>query len=128
MTPHPYWGLGVFLVVSLALVGGLLAAGAWLRYRVRRPQTRQETYECGERPFHSAHVPIPVSFYLIALVFILFDLEAAFLFPWIFTFHNQTIPQTFVFWEMILFLLILFLGWVYALRKGDLSWQRNPSV
>ncbi len=125
MTPHPYWGLGIHLAVSLLLGVGLLAAGALLRYRVRRPATREETYECGEEPFHTAHVRIPVSFYLVALLFILFDLEAAFLFPWVFALHSDGgIPRTFVFWEMVMFLLILFLGWVYALKKGDLAWQR----
>lgn len=125
MTPHPFWGLGVHLAVSVALAVGLVLAGALLRYRVSNPPpAREDTYECGETPFHRAHVRIPVSFYLVALLFVLFDLEAAFLFPWVFALHHDAVPRSFVFWEMVIFLLVLFLGWVYALRKGDLAWQR----
>ena len=64
---------------------------------------------------------ISVGFYLIALVFILFDAEAAFLFPWIqaLRFAGPT-----AFWGMVVFLAVLFLGWVYAWRKGDLNWSR----
>ena len=82
---------------------------------------KYDTYECGEEPFGPAWRPASVGFYLIALVFILFDAEAAFLFPWI---QSVRVAGPTAFWGMVVFLAVLFLGWVYAWRKGDLNWSR----
>jgi NADH-quinone oxidoreductase subunit A len=69
-----------------------------------------------------AWVRFPVSFYLIALVFVLFDVEAAFIFPWVLALPKLGIVA---FIEMLIFLVILFLGWIYAYKKGALRWERN---
>ena len=95
----------------------------WLvrnRVKTSRP-AKHDTYECGEEPFGPAWRPTSVGFYLIALVFILFDAEAAFLFPWIQALRFAGPPA---FWGMVIFLAVLFLGWIYAWRKGDLNWSR----
>ena len=120
--PDPHVGLAVHAAVCVALGAGLLVAGALLRYRVRsgRPG-RLDTYECGEKPFGDAWRQTPVGFFLVALLFILFDVEAAFLFLWALSLREVGITA---FWAMIVFLAVLLLGWAYAWRKGDLEWTR----
>jgi NADH-quinone oxidoreductase subunit A len=120
--PDPYVGLAVHALISIALGGGLIAVAVFLRHRVRhsRPE-KHDTYECGEIPFGPAWRKTPVGFYLLALLFILFDAEAAFLFLWAQSLGAVGMPA---FWAMVVFLGVLLLGWAYAYRKGDLSWTR----
>jgi len=121
-SPEPYIGLAIHLLLCVALGAGLLAAGALIRHRVAKSRpAKHDTYECGEEPIGPAWAPISVGFYLIALVFILFDAEAAFLFPWVQALRAAGMPA---FWGMAVFVAVLFLGWVYAWRKGDLTWSR----
>jgi NADH-quinone oxidoreductase subunit A len=111
-----------FLLVLLFAVGSILLAKL-LRYRgLTSNPHRLESYECGETPVGDAWVRFPASFYLIALVFVLFDVETAFLFPWILSLSKL---GAIAFLEMVIFLAVLFLGWFYALRKGDLKWERE---
>lgn len=101
---------------------GLIVAAKLLRYRVAvSPKAKHDTYECGEEPIGPAWRPVSVGFYLIALVFILFDAEAAFLFPWV---ASLKASGPTAFWGMVVFVAVLFVGWVYAWRKGDLDWAR----
>ena len=120
--PDPYVGLAVHALISIALGGGLIAVASLLRHRVEhsRPD-KHETYECGEIPLGPAWRKTPVGFYLLALLFILFDAEAAFLFLWAQSLAIVGMPA---FWAMVVFLGVLLLGWVYAYRKGDLTWTR----
>ena len=121
-SPEPYIGLVVHLVLCLALGIGLIVAAKLIRHRVAHSRpAKHDTYECGEEPFGPAWRPTSVGFYLIALVFILFDAEAAFLFPWIQALRSSG-PTAF--WGMVVFVAVLFLGWIYAWRKGDLEWSR----
>ncbi len=120
--PDPYIGLAVHALICLALGGGLIAAAMLLRYRTKLSRhEKHETYECGEVPFGPAWRKTPVGFYLLALLFILFDAELAFLFVWV-----QSLRQVgmLAFWAMVVFLGVLLLGWAYAWRKGDLTWTR----
>ena len=120
--PEPYVGLAVHALICIALGAGLLAVAALLRHRVRdsRPDKRA-TYECGEVPYGQAWRKTPVGFYLLALLFILFDAEAAFLFVWVLGLREVG-PEAF--WAMVVFLAVLLLGWAYAWRRGDLKWAR----
>jgi len=121
-SPEPYIGLAVHLLLCVLLGAGLLVASMLLRNRVAKSRrAKHDTYECGEEPIGPAWRPTSVGFYLIALVFILFDAEAAFLFPWVQSLRGAG-PTAF--WGMVVFLAVLFLGWVYAWRKGDLNWSR----
>ena len=121
-SPEPYLGLTVHLLLCIALGAGLIVAAKILRYRVgASPKATHDTYECGEEPIGPAWRPVSVGFYLIALVFILFDAEAAFLFPWV---QSLRASGTQPFWGMVVFVAVLFAGWVYAWRKGDLDWSR----
>lgn len=121
-SPEPYIGLAVHLALCVALGAGLIVAATFIRHRVATSRrAKHDTYECGEEPFGPAWRSGPVGFYLIALVFILFDAEAAFLFPWVVSLRDAGPPA---FWGMVAFVAILFLGWIYAWRKGDLKWSR----
>jgi NADH-quinone oxidoreductase subunit A len=108
-----YLGLIVgFAVVSLAMAAVL---------RPSRPYAAKlENYECGAEPIGEAWVQFPVAFYLVALIFIVFDVLAVFLFPW------ALVLRGFGLWAvgtMALFMGILSLGWVYAYREGILEWK-----
>lgn len=89
------------------------------------------TYECGEETVGSSHLPINMRFYVIALVFLLFDVEIVFLFPWATIFGDKTIIAATPLWgwftltEMVIFIAILLVGLVYIWRKGDLEWLQS---
>ncbi|MEZ4226243.1 MAG: NADH-quinone oxidoreductase subunit A [Polyangiaceae bacterium] len=110
-----------FLVLS-AVVGVSMLVGAWaLRVKARRQSPlKRLTYECGEEPEGVAWIKFHPRYYVVALVFVLFDVEAAFLFPWAVSLRDV---GALAIWEMLIFVGILLLGWVYALRKGALKWQ-----
>lgn len=86
----------------------------------RESSTKTLTYECGEEPAHQAWIRFHPRYYVVALVFILFDVEAAFLMPWALNIRDL---GSLAIVEMFLFAAILLLGWIYALRKGALKWQ-----
>jgi NADH-quinone oxidoreductase subunit A len=121
-SPEPYIGLAVHAAICIALGVGLIAVASVLRHRVRRHRPeKHETYECGELPLGPAWRKTPVGFFLLALLFILFDAEAAFLFVWVQSLRDV---GAVAFWAMAIFLGVLILGWAYAWRKGDLGWSR----
>ena len=104
-------------IVAFAVVS--LAAARLLR--PRRPfAAKTATYECGAVPVGTAWVQFPVGFYLVALVFIVFDALAVFLFPWVLVLRALGLPGLL---SMGAFLAILSLGWVYAYREGIFEWQ-----
>ncbi len=114
----------VFLILSVVFVlGGIVTA------RIIRPKkpTKEKltTYECGETPVGDAWVKFNIRFYIIALVFIIFDVEVVFLFPWAVVFKNMGM---FAFVEMFIFLAILFVGFIYLWARGDLEWVRPKPV
>jgi len=121
-TADSYLSLAVHVLISIALGGGLMAIAFVLRHRVGKPRPdKRETYECGELPIGPAWRKTPTGFYLLALLFILFDAEAAFLFVWAQSLRDV---GAVAFWGMVLFLAVLLVGWAYAWRKGDLRWTR----
>ena len=107
--------LGVAFAISCAAVIASLIA-AW-----QKPDTEKlSSYECGFEPFDDARRPFDVRFYLVSILFIIFDLEVAFLFPWAISLADI---GTFGFWSMMLFLDILTIGFIYAWKKGVLEWE-----
>ncbi len=95
----------------------------------KRKNTRAKLmpYECGMDPVGSAHQRFSVKFYLIAMLFILFDIEAVFLLPWAVVFKtlSRTLSRPFVFFEMMIFVAVLLVGYVYVWKKGLFEWNRN---
>jgi NADH-quinone oxidoreductase subunit A len=95
----------------------------------KRKDTRAKLmpYECGMDPVGSAHQRFSVKFYLIAMLFILFDIEAVFLLPWAVVFKtlSATLSRAFVFLEMMIFVAVLLVGYVYVWKKGLFEWSRG---
>lgn len=109
-----------FVGVSAVVAAGTLVAAGALRVRARKPSPAQRlTYECGEEPDGSAWMRFHPRYYLVALVFVLFDVEAVFLLPWAVSLQSV---GAFALWGMALFIAILLLGWLYAVKKGALRW------
>ena len=119
----------VFMVLGAAFVGVNLLIGRLLR--PSNPQARKlSTYECGEPATGSAWVNFNIRFYVVALIFIIFEVEIAFIFP-VATVFRQWIESgrgLFAFVEVFLFIGILFIGLAYTWRKGDLEWIKNVKV
>jgi NADH-quinone oxidoreductase subunit A len=110
-----------FLVVSTLVGAGLLGASRVLRVRARRDgPLKTRTYECGEEPAGMAWMQFHARYYVVALFFVLFDVEAAFLFPWA---TVQREGGGGAFGAAVLFVVVLMLGWLYAMRKDALRWQ-----
>jgi NADH-quinone oxidoreductase subunit A len=117
----------IFLITGFILVGITMFMARLISPHNPTPE-KLSTYECGEEPQGSAWLPFNTRFYVIALVFLLFDVEMVFIFPWATVFADKTIivqePRwgTFGLIEMFVFITILILGLVYVWRKGDLEW------
>ena len=114
-----YLPIMVFFGVALAL--GLVFLLAALVLAVRRPDAEKiSAYECGFNAFDDARMKFDVRFYLVAILFIIFDLEVAFLFPWAASFGEL---GWLGFWSMMVFLGVLTVGFAYEWKKGALEWQ-----
>jgi NADH-quinone oxidoreductase subunit A len=114
-----YWPVLLFIGVAVGLGLALLAIG--LIVAPRRPGVEKDSpYECGFEPFEDARMKFDVRYYLIAILFIIFDLEIAFLFPWAVAFGKLGAAG---FWSMIVFLAVLTVGFAYEWKKGALEWD-----
>jgi NADH-quinone oxidoreductase subunit A len=114
-----YLPLVIFIGLSLAISLALLAAPFAVAYQ--KPDAEKlSAYECGFNAFDDARMRFDVRFYLVAILFIIFDLEVAFLFPWAVAFKDV---GWFGFWSMMIFLTVLTVGFVYEWRKGALEWD-----
>jgi NADH-quinone oxidoreductase subunit A len=110
----------VMFAVLIVGFGVVSLAVAWLLRPARPDATKLDNYECGAEPIGSAWIQFPVGFYLVALIFIVFDALAVFLFPWALVLRSVGMPA---FWAIAGFVGILGLGWVYAYREGVLEWK-----
>lgn len=118
-----YFSILIFLSVVFCLAFLLLGI-SWLRGKHKSYKQKNMTYECGfdsfDLPSENARYQFNVQFYLIAILFIIFDLEIAFLFPWAISLEYIGWAG---FWSMIVFLSILMIGFVYEWEKGVLDWE-----
>ena len=113
--------LPILIFLGLAIFLGLLLMLSALILAVRNPDPEKtSSYECGFNAFDDARMKFDVRFYLVAILFIIFDLEVAFLFPWAAGFQYMGL---FGFWSMMIFLVILTAGFIYEWKKGALEWQ-----
>ncbi|MFC0283498.1 NADH-quinone oxidoreductase subunit A [Camelimonas abortus] len=116
---NDYLPLVVFMGVSLVIGLALLVAPFLLAFRNPDPE-KLSAYECGFNAFDDARMKFDIRFYLVAILFIIFDLEVAYLFPWAIGFGEL---GAFGFWSMMLFLAVLTAGFAYEWRKGALEWD-----
>jgi NADH-quinone oxidoreductase subunit A len=120
-----YIPVGLLILISIAFAAGMLLTSTALGQKGRRPAVKDTPYECGMIPVGDAHMRFPVKFYLVATLFILFDIEVVFLYPWAVVFKPLLKdPQTgtTIFTSMLTFLGILFVGYIYCWKKGALEW------
>lgn len=110
----------VFVALAAVLSAGTLLGAALLRVRAKKPSPAQKlTYECGEEPDGAAWMRFHPRYYLVALVFVIFDVEAIFLLPW--ALNLRSLGDVALV-SMLVFLAVLMLGWLYAVKKGALRW------
>ena len=114
-----YLPILVFIGIALALALVIVAA-SFVAARQRPNSEKLSAYECGFEPFGDARRRFDVRYYLVAILFIIFDLEVAFLFPWAVALGKIGL---FGFWSMIVFLLVLTVGFIYEWKKGALEWE-----
>ncbi len=113
-----------FFVLGFAVTNIVLGH---LLGRHRNTRAKLMPYECGIDPVGSAHQRFSVRFYLVAMMFILFDIEAVFLIPWAVVFRSlsQLISKPFAYVEMMVFLAVLLVGYIYVWKKGVFEWNRS---
>ena len=114
-----YLPIIVFLAVSLGIGVALLVSPFLIAFKAPDPE-KLSAYECGFNAFDDARMKFDVRFYLVSILFIIFDLEVAFLFPWAVAFKDVGL---FGFWSMIVFLGVLTIGFAYEWKKGALEWD-----
>ena len=112
------------ILIFLTLVSGfaLVSVIGSLILGMRKPTPeKQAPYECGMQPVGTARERFSVKFYLVAMLFLLFDIEAVFLFPWAVVYRDL---KLFGFFEMVLFIVVVLAGYIYVWKKGALEWER----
>jgi NADH:ubiquinone oxidoreductase subunit 3 (subunit A) len=120
---------GNYVAVLLAsVVGFMMVMSALLGSRLLAPFSKERqkgtTYECGMLPIRRASTNVGMRFYLYAIIFIIFDVEAVFIFPWALSFVDMPgAPSAMAYWEMVAFVGILGVGLAYAWKKGALQWR-----
>ena len=111
------------ILIFLAIAGAIAVAmvvGSMLLATQRPDSEKLSPYECGFEPFEDARIRFDVRYYLVAILFIIFDLEVAFLFPWAVSLGDIGL---FGFWSMVVFLAVLTVCFIYEWRKGALEWE-----
>jgi NADH-quinone oxidoreductase subunit A len=121
--PQIYFPIFLQIVIAVAVAGGMLGGSYFLGKRVRNA-VKELPYECGIVPTGSARERFSVKFYLVAMLFILFDIEAVFLYPWAVVYREL---KLFAFIEMLIFIALVLCGFFYIWKKGALDWSPGGS-
>ena len=131
--PRDYLPVFLLLIVAIGVAASQLLISWLLGPRTKPNAVKDSPYECGIEPTGEAHTRFSVKFYLVAVLFILFDIEIVFLYPWAvhfgggaadgIVFLTRGALVRFLFAEMLVFLLILFLGWYWVVKKRALEWD-----
>ncbi len=118
-----YLPIIIFFAIAIVLGAGFLIA-AWVVAPKFPDKEKVSAYECGFNAFDDARMKFDVRFYLVSILFIIFDLEVAFLFPWAITLGDMPPAMAqFAFFSMITFLAVLTVGFIYEWKKGALEWE-----
>lgn len=118
----------VVMLGTLAVVFafGMLIVSRWLGYRGRQSKVKNSAYECGMKPVGDGTTRLSVKFYLVAMLFILFDIEVVFLYPWAVVYKDMlgtAATHNLIIVSMLSFIGILFVGYLYALKKRAFDWK-----
>jgi NADH-quinone oxidoreductase subunit A len=122
-----YLPILIFLAIAVGLALAFTIAPMAIAPKAPDPE-KVSTYECGFNAFDDARMKFDVQFYIVAILFIIVDLDVAFLFPWAVTLFNPTLGadrdfQIFAFWSMFVFLAVFTIGFLYEWKKGALEWR-----
>jgi NADH-quinone oxidoreductase subunit A len=129
--PLEYLPVFLLMLIAISLAGVMLVASWLVGKRGTSNPAKESAYECGIEAEGDAHTRFSVKFYLVAVLFILFDVEVIFLYPWAVYFGGGSAPEVFgsqaafrqfLFAEMLVFIVILFLGWYWVVKKKALDW------
>ncbi len=112
------------ILVAIGFAVGALLTSVLLGRAGRRSKIKDSAYECGMLPQGEAQPRFSVKFYLVAMLFILFDLEIVFMYPWAVVYRESIVASKTILWSMLSFVSILMVGYVYALKKGALDWKK----
>lgn len=116
----------IFVLVFVVTLVALMIIGlSWILGKRVPTKEKLSTYECGNVPIGDARGRFPIKFYLIAILFIIFDIEVVFLYPWAVVYKKLAL---FGLIEMGVFLLIIFAGYIYILKKGALRWEESEEI
>ena len=112
------------VIVAILFAGSALVVSLLVGKSGKRTRAKDTAYECGMLPQGEAPPRFSVKFYLVAMLFILFDLEIVFMYPWAVVYRESIKQSWLIFWSMFSFISILMVGYVYAIKKGALDWKR----
>ena len=112
------------VIVAILFAGSALVVSVLVGKSGKRTRAKDTAYECGMLPQGEAPPRFSVKFYLVAMLFILFDLEIVFMYPWAVVYRESIKQSWLIFWSMFSFISILMVGYVYAIKKGALDWKR----
>ncbi|HEX3627338.1 MAG TPA: NADH-quinone oxidoreductase subunit A [Verrucomicrobiae bacterium] len=116
----------ILLVLSIGFAAGVLVLSVLVGYRSKHTRAKDTAYECGKDPIGEGGARFSVKFYLVAMLFILFDIEVVFLYPWAVVYRDMLAnhaTRNLVFVSMISFVVVLFAGYIYALNKKAFDWK-----
>ena len=119
-----YFPLLLHIAVAIGFAVSALVVSVLLGKTGRRTRVKDTAYECGMVPKGETQPRFSVKFYLVAMLFILFDLEIVFMYPWAVVYREMIVESKMVLWSMLSFITILMVGYVYALKKGALDWKK----
>lgn len=118
-----YLPVGLMILVAIGFAASALIVSAITSQTAKTNPAKDHAYECGLPALTDPHSRFSVKFYLVAMLFILFDVEVVFLYPWAVVFKEMIVESPAIFFAMLSFLGILFVGFLYALRKGAFDWK-----
>jgi NADH-quinone oxidoreductase subunit A len=118
-----YFPIVMMLVVALGFVG-LTMVSTHLLGPKRKTKTKMDAFECGIEPQGNARIPFSVKYFLVAILFVLFDVEVIFMYPWAILFKDLMKEQgVMIFVEMLIFISLLLIGFFYIIKRGALKWE-----
>lgn len=131
-TPNYFWNyLPLLLQIAVAVgLASFIVLASWLIGRHRPTRIKLSTYECGMDPQGDARGRFSVRFYMVAMLFILFDVEAVFMYPWAVIYRKLPLltgSRFFGFWEIVVYIGFILVGYFYIVKKGILDWSNDKA-